>query len=49
MVFFFVSRVEILQVLGVEVSTGESTESNVQGHLKHLSRFIYQLHEIFDN
>jgi hypothetical protein len=50
--FFFVSRVEILQVLGVEVSTGESTESNVgtrQGHLKHLSRFIYQLHEIFDN
>jgi hypothetical protein len=36
-VFFFVTGLETLQILGVEMSTGGSTESNVrfiQGHYK---------------
>jgi hypothetical protein len=30
MSYFFLSGVEVLQVLGVEVATGGSTESNVR-------------------
>jgi hypothetical protein len=38
----FVTGLETLQILGVEMSTGGSTESNVMSFLKHFSRFIYQ-------
>jgi hypothetical protein len=45
-VAFFLSGVEILQVLGVEVSIGGSTESNVKSFE---ASVIYQLvHEIFN-